>query len=585
MKMQSSSEFIINNIKEMFRNSKDLFVVPDIPEKKLKGASKAFKIDEKNILALYDNTMLGGADEGIVFTSEKLILKMDSNVIDIFYRDIKSFKYISNVMSKGKAEKVIESVMPLTNPMVEFGTKLLKDKIMPTRDSKIIIQTHDDNEFIIEKIIEDEYLKPFADFVKKLLEECDIQSFVSESINELFKPLEDMSKELRVAFVKIVINMAFENEEQIDDKERSEIILLINRIKLDREERFGLLSYMAEIQNTLTPVKDLVEIIKNSCEKSIHYKAVMISLVQNLFNLYANTQFKNQGDSFKLPDSFDFLEKYKDIFGLSSKEIDVAKTAVENDLKILNEDIDSDKIKEITKDLAAKAASVGLPIGAVYVSGSVVGLSAAGMTSGLASLGFGGILVLSSMATGIGVAVLLGVGVYQGIKYLTDDNKQLEALKTREMMIQEVLKQTQKSISLMIGDINVIVQKLNNVILNDNEKSQTIEKLKKMIVAYTGAMSKTNEKYEQCENLKSRIECPKILEVSRISSLKDKHKEAYDFILSCYERSKKNNQMELKEHIETEKLENLAEILKGLDYFSTMNILKDKATSKVKNLF
>lgn len=580
-----SSEFIINNIKEMFKNSKDLFVVPDIPEKKLGGASKAFKIDEKNILALYDNTLLGGADEGIVFTSEKLIFKIDSNVIDICYRDIKSFKYISNVRSKGAAEKMMDVTLS-SGGLAGLGAKLLKDKVKPTQDGKIILQTHDDNEFVIEKVVKDEYLKPFADFVKKLLEECDTQSFISESINELFKPLEDMSKELRVAFVKIVINMAFENEGQIDDKERSEIMLLITRIKLVKtEERFELLSYMAEIQKMLTPVKDLVEIIKNNCEKSIHYKAVMVSLVQNLFYLYANTQFKKQGETFSLPATFDFLEKHKDIFGLSSKEIDVAKTVVENDLKILNEDIDSDKIKEITKDLAAKAASVGLPIGAVYVSGSVVGLSAAGMTSGLASLGFGGVLGLSSMATGIGVAVLLGVGVYQGIKYLTADNKQLEALKTREMMIQKVLKQTQKSISLMIEDINIIVQELNKAISNNDKMGEDIEKLKKMIVAYTGAMSKTNEKYEQCENLKSRIECPKILEVSRISSLKDKHKEAYDFILSCYERSEKNNQMELKEHIETEKLENLAEILKGLDYFSTMNILKDKATSKVKDLF
>lgn len=259
--------------------------------------------------------------------------------------------------------------------------------------------------------------------------------------------------------------------------------------------------------------------------------------------------------------------------------------------------MDSDKIKEITKDLAAKAASVGLPIGAVYVSGSVVGLSAAGMTSGLASLGFGGILGISSMATGIGVAVLLGVGAYQGIKYFTTDNKQLEALKQREMMIQRVLKQTQKSISLMIEDINAIVQKLNDALSNNNKIEKDIEKLKKMVVLYTGAMSKTSEKYGQCENLKSRIECPKILDISRISFLKEDNKRLYDFILSCYEEvqeikeDKENEekeesiQMRLKQDLPTEQLEELFEILKGLGYFDTTNILKDKAISKVKNLF
>lgn len=561
--MQSSGEFIIHNIKAMFNNTRNIFVAPDIPEKKLNNASKTFKVDRQNILALYDNTFFGGGDEGIVFTSEKVVFRaMLSDIREICYKDMKSIEIVLKPNKKDKP---------------------------PTK--VISIKTIND-ELIIEYCIANEDLELFVNFIKKLLEECDTQNFTNESISDLFKPLEDMSKELRLAFVKIVINMSFENDKEIDNKERSEIMLLTNRIGLEREERFKILEYMAEIENKHIAVKELVEVIKNNCEKEINYKAVMISLVQNLFYLYANTQLKKQGVIFNLPHTFDFLEKHKYVFGLSNDEIDLAKSAVENDLKILNEDIDSDKVKEITKDLAAKAASVGLPIGAVYVSGSVAGLSAAGMTSGLATLGMGGLLGLSSMATGIGVAVLLGVGVYQGIKYFTTDNKQLEALKQREMMIQEVLKQTQKTISSMIEDINIIVQKLNNLILNDNEKGQTIEKLKKMIFLYTGAMSKTNEKYEQYENIKSRIECPKILDISRINHLKDENKEAYNFIVSCYEDSKEkkdketkedieNIHMKLKQDIPTEKLENLAEILKGIGYFSTKNIIKDK----VKGLF
>ena len=112
----------------------------------------------------------------------------------------------------------------------------------------ISLETTNDGIIIVDYGIEESDKELFVDFIKKLLEECDIENSTNESIKELFKPLEDMSKELRLAFVKIIINMAFENEGQIDDKERSEIMLLVNRIKLEKEERFEILGYMAEIQ-------------------------------------------------------------------------------------------------------------------------------------------------------------------------------------------------------------------------------------------------------------------------------------------------------------------------------------------------
>ncbi len=160
-------------------------------------------------------------------------------------------------------------------------------------------------------------------------------------------------------------------------------------------------------------------------------------------------------------------------------------------------------------------------------------------------------------------------------------------------MIQEVLKQTQKSISFMVEDINSIVQKLNDALSNNTKLEEGMEKLTKMLTSCVGVMSKTNEKYKQCENLKARIECPKILDVSRIGFLKEDNNSLYDFILSCYEEVqeiKENGekgesiQMRLKQDLPTEQLEKLSEILKELGYFDTANILKDKTISKTKDL-
>lgn len=70
-------------------------------------------------------------------------------------------------------------------------------------------------------------------------------------------------------------------------------------------------------------------------------------------------------------------------------------------------------LKKLGSDVAASLASVGVPVAAVAVSGSVLGLSAAGVTSGLAALGLG-----LGMVPGLGVAIGIGVASYLGVKWL-----------------------------------------------------------------------------------------------------------------------------------------------------------------------
>lgn len=211
-----------------------------------------------------------------------------------------------------------------------------------------------------------------------------------------------------------------------------------------------------------------------------------------------------------------------------------------------------------------------------------MGLSAAGMTSGLASLGMGGMLGLSSMATGIGVAVLIGVGVYHGVKYLTSNNE-LSKYKTRELMLHEVIKQTQKSISLMIGDINIIVKKLNDAIVRHKDDRDDIEKLSKILSKLQGAMKQMNSKSNQCVNMEAALQCPQTLDIFRIKSLANEptKKEIYAFITSCYEEKEQNETQQLvrKRNLSTDTLEKLGDILQGIGYFSATNNAKSAISS------
>lgn len=534
-------------IKEHIKVIEDILVAPDIPEKKLNNAIKAFECEDSmsSIIALYDSTLFGSAKEGIVFTGEKMLIKTSSALISIEYKEISKAEYFE-VVEQVKADKTRTSK----------GIKIFKgEEVVELKDTDVSSTIY----------------KPLELFLNKLIAECSEFKEVN-----LLQPLEEMPSVLKNAYVKILINMAFDNDGEIDEKELAEIMFLMGRISIDDEGRFELRSYIAEIGSSAISTQDLLTIIKDNAEAA-HYEAIMISLVKDIFSIHASTTLSTEEGSIIQVSYPDFLQKHKEIFGLSTDKIELARIAVENDFKILYENVDDDKIKQAAKDLAAKAASVGAPIGAIYLSGSVMGLSAAGMTSGLASLGMGGMLGLSSMATGIGVAVLIGVGVYQGVKYLTSNNE-LSKYKTRELMLHEVIKQTQKSISLMIGDINVIVKKLNDAIVRHKDDRDDIEKLSNILSKLQGAMKQMNSKSNQCVNMEAALQCPQTLDISRIKSLANEptKKEIYAFITSCYEEKEQNGTQQLvrKRNLSTDTLEKLGDILQGIGYFSATNNAK-----------
>lgn len=96
--------------------------------------------------------------------------------------------------------------------------------------------------------------------------------------------------------------------------------------------------------------------------------------------------------------------------GVTKEQIQAIRELQENLKKLPSE---SRCTKELIKECSSKLAAVGVPIGAVAISGSVFGLSAAGITSGLAALGAlvgggmlaGTVLVVPAIAVGSAYAV------------------------------------------------------------------------------------------------------------------------------------------------------------------------------------
>jgi len=146
---------------------------------------------------------------------------------------------------------------------------------------------------------------------------------------------------------------------------------------------------------------------------------------------------------------------------------------------------------------------------------------------------------------------------------------------------------------MLIEDINYVVQKLNDLLLNHSEQTEKIQKLVTIVAQYQNTMKVIDDKSRNYQNKANRLTCPKKLDISRLESMTKEptKRPLFDFIVSNYEKKKvKIDGVEtieyiLKSKIKTEVLEKMGKAFEVLGYFEMSNIVKDKATNFIGGLF
>ncbi|WP_373377332.1 hypothetical protein [Cupriavidus nantongensis] len=559
--MTNINQFLRDNLGKV---SKNMLVAPDIPEKKLNNAVKAFSHGDSisyvpsHVVALFDNTLFGSAKEGLLFTGERVIYR------ETFGDPI------------GIPYATVDAVRPL--PTAKDDTKM----------EGIAVSLKGGGSVQFKNLLECDYV-----LLAKILNSA-TQSFEEYKEEKQFVPISEMSEALKVAYLKLIVNMAVADDATIDRREFAEILMLMTRLDLATESRFALRGYMASPE-ALAPVEALVGELDAACpdgqERSVH-----VSLVKDLINVYLSTGGKDVKE-------FAFLNMHRSLWKVTNDEIDLAQRVIRNDHNMINEDFSDDQIVAALKDISARAAAVGTPLAAVYLSGSVIGLSAAGMTSGLAALGMGGFLGLSSMATGIGVAVLIGVGTYAGIKKLTGANE-LTRARRRELMLQEVIKQTQSTISLLIGDINYMTTRLNEAVQAHGTQDAKVRELLNVITQMTAAGTVLRNRAEDVQSSATRLRCAANLDLDKLRMLTREPTKAdlCDFISGFYEeremtvetngQKSKVKRMVIRRTHASRELETLARAFEAIGYFNVGDVLMGsamdaagKAKDKIAGLF
>jgi len=152
-----------------------------------------------------------------------------------------------------------------------------------------------------------------------------------------------------------------------------------------------------------------------------------------------------------------FLDHVCSELHITSTQLDAMVHFVQEGKRIEKEGLDNNAAEIALKSAASGLTAVGIPIAAVYFSGTVIGLSAAGITSGLAALGLG-----LGMVPGIGIAILIGTGVFVGLKALLGDSKKKheQILRSeKERKSQLIIKNLQEAINKIINKIAELEQK------------------------------------------------------------------------------------------------------------------------------
>lgn len=429
-----------------------------IPESKRSNAVAEYadSVDPDRVIFLYDDTWFGSAKEGFLITDSGFYYRKGNRRLSFRFNDVES--------------ATIETRQ--------------SDSDQDVTRSVLVISMRDGSTHEIPNGWPGIKIKPLESFINVVIT---LEHYIKDV--DGFVIVEDMPSEVKVDYLKILVWSTYQRRQEIDKQELSELQVLMAQLNFDAECRQAV---RVAIHNPADlDVEPLCERLMANVPSGSEV-ALGISLLKDAVRMHRATS-----ESSALKD--ETIDKLAQLLDINKDQIRVIEEACILDEQILAGELSDNQLTAAAKDMASKAGAVGLPIAAVYLSGSVVGLSAAGVTSGLATLGLGGVLGLSSMVTGIGVAILLGVGVYKGAQWLFG-TKHREKASRREIMLQEVLRIHQKSIGNLAEDVAYFAKQILELTQNVKENQLTIDKLSRELTVFIDAIDYLRQRegnYEQ----------------------------------------------------------------------------------------
>lgn len=449
---ESFSNLVEEAIQGIAHKMSDLYRSPSIPEKKLKNATDGYgkKVEKDRVLYLYDDTVFGSATDGFLVTDSAFHYSSNGTVASVRFNEIKGVRVEEDPSNKNpfKRRNVVVSLPSGDVACNESWTALNVDG-----------------------------LERFFTLAMELGAAGRTKQVDGYVI------VEEMPDPVKLAYLGLLVWFTFQGDQRIDDRELSELQVLMTQLRCSAELRHKVRAFIGQ-PDKLDAAALFADMQASTPSGS--GQALGLSLVKDAVRLFrataAGAAMEQQG-----------VMALANLVGVKPEQVGVLEDACMQDELILKGEISDSQITTMAKTFAAKASAVGVPVAAVYLSGSVTGLSAAGITSGLSALGLGGLLGLSSMVTGIGVAIVVGVGVYKGVQWIAGGTERDKASR-RELMLQEVLRIHQKSIANLAEDVAYFAQTLVGLMVDAERNKARISKLTNELGMFATAIKLLREK-------------------------------------------------------------------------------------------
>ena len=229
-------------------------------------------------------------------------------------------------------------------------------------------------------------------------------------------PLEEYSENEQIAYLSVLSAVCYVDKE-FGDMEKRQLDVLLAQLKISDVGKAKIYSSVFNLQREDKLANlEAIQILGNTELKyTLISDLCLFSLVDSKFS----------------DDEYQYILGIGEVLGITQEQVDAIKSIQESLYKIKDIPPNSEKYKHLIKDSAAKLAGVGVPVAAIAASGSMFGLSAAGITAGLAALGglVGGGMLLGAVV----VVPAIALGAAFGVKKLFDvvwkDKKSPEKLK------------------------------------------------------------------------------------------------------------------------------------------------------------
>ncbi len=302
------------------------------------------------------------------------------------------------------------------------------------------------------------------------------------------RTLEVMPEEVKVLYARVLAAQCLVDGE-LHPKEVADIYVFMSKIGLDADSREQVRGFLAAGRTQPSEPVDLIEKIISKVEED--EKAVVA------FSVVKDMTWISRSDGAVSSSERDNIRDVAEALGLDAEEVmGLADKVIEYDEAIAKGELTASELEKAAKEIAAVTTAISVPITALFFSGSVVGLSAAGVTSGLAAIGLGGLLGFSAMITGIGVLVVVAVAAYMTVRWATG-GKERELAKKREHMVQEILKLHQRAIEALAEDVGRIAGKLAEYVAKSDRNEERLARLTSELQTFRFALDNLQDKKER----------------------------------------------------------------------------------------